>query len=484
MTKLTDEQGDNDAQSKPQENFKSVSLDLNSFNQLGGDIVETAEELTTKLTRQLRRAKREREARKTAEKLLEKKSLDLHNANQKLHDLAESLQQQVDEKTKSLEKALDEAKSASLSKGQFIATISHEMRTPLNAIIGFSDRLIEHADITEDNRLKYTKNISTASKQLLGLINDVLDFEKIASGKLEVDYTTVCLQNLMENVIDTVELLAASNNVNIGVSFSEGIPDKISGDPLRLQQVFYNLLSNALKFSQNNFVAIECQLSKKEDHLIEIIVADQGIGMSEEQLDKLFAPFCQADGSMARKFGGSGLGLSICKSLSELMGGNIWAYSKYGEGSEFHFTFKYFDDEISGSSIEEKEVVDLSCLEGAKVLLVDDQMLNQELGKELLEDMGAIVDLADDGLEAIDKALLSQYDVILMDLQMPECDGFDASRKILLEKPEMKIIALTANSTSDVKDQCINIGMVEFLGKPFVASTLFSVVAKTILTDV
>ena len=478
MAKLTKDDKPNSSDAE----YNPVAVNLSDFNQLGEGVLDSNEALTVKLSRQISRAKREREARKTAERLLEEKSLDLYQTNQKLHGLAAQLQIQVDEKTRNLEKALDEAKNATKLKSQFIATISHEMRTPLNAIIGFSDRLITQADISEGNRAKYTKNISTASTQLLGLINDVLDFEKIVSGKLEIDYTSLNLQEIIEDVVDTVSLLAKAHNINISVNFWPDIPKNISGDPLRIRQVFYNLLSNALKFSENNFVAVECKLVAGSQSQIEVTVTDQGIGMSEGHLDNLFSPFMQADGSMARKFGGSGLGLSICKSLVELMGGNIWAYSKLGVGSEFHFTFSYIECE---EIIEEKiqDLADLSILEGAKILLVDDQMLNQELGKELLQDMGAVVDLADDGLEAISKSLGKHYDVILMDLQMPECDGFEASKKILLEKPATKIIALTANSTSDIREKCTLIGMHEFLGKPFVASTLFSVVAKTILND-
>ncbi|MCK5881840.1 MAG: response regulator [Sinobacterium sp.] len=476
---------DSDLSSQPPENVVPVTIDINDFNQLGGDSVTTSDQLTYKLKQQVKRGTRERAARKVAEESLDKKNLEMSELNQQLMELTETLQLQVDEKTRSLEDALEQAKEATVLKSQFIATISHEMRTPLNAIIGFSDRMLTKSSICNDDKERYTRNIFNASQQLLGLINDVLDFEKIASNKLTIDNVEFNIKEMLESVVETVGVLADENNVNIGLSFDDKVPNIIFSDSLRVQQISYNLLSNALKFSKNNFVAVECRLFENKDDVLEVVVADQGIGMTDEQLDKLFIPFTQADGSMARKFGGSGLGLSICKSLVELMGGKIWAYSKTGEGSEFHFTIQLNSLELAAKNpeVDDANSADLSVLEGAKVLLVDDQMLNQELGKELLEDMGCIVDLADDGNEAILKALNNSYDVVLMDLQMPECDGFEASQSILKEKPTLKIIALTANATPDVKKQCTDIGMKEFIGKPFVANTLFNLVAKTIASE-
>ncbi len=467
---------------KPKHPSAEPGFNLGSFEQEKEGKVETTAELINRLDMLAKRAMRERVARKSAEKLLEEKSLELYKSNQELVNLTSSLQDQVELKTKSLKKALDEAKEANQLKSQFIATISHEMRTPLNAVIGFSERMLDSEDLEEETKLKYTRNIATASRQLLGLINDVLDFEKIASGKLEIESRSFNIKDIVESTIQTLEVMADNNEVFIGFSFDEELSEVVMGDQLRVQQVAYNLLSNAVKFSKGSFVAVECRWLSSRKETIEIIVADQGIGMTEEQLEKLFTPFTQADGSMARKFGGTGLGLSICKSLCELMGGDIWVYSKYGEGSEFHFTFDVLsEDADAGNDIEIpklNEDIDLDWIDGAKVLLVDDQLLNQELGKELLEDMGAVVDLADDGNIAQEKALSSDYDVILMDLQMPECDGLEASQKILAEKPSLRIVALTANATSDVKEQCLDIGMCDFLGKPFVAMNLFQIVAK------
>ncbi len=388
--------------------------------------------------------------------------------NQTALNDAYAMADKLRDKTKKLKILSQKAEASNKAKAEFMANMSHEMRTPLNAIIGFSERLLSHEDQLMPADLKYADNIYSASTQLLGLINDLLDYEKISAGRMTLESEPFDLPSIMQSVCETLTVVAEEKLVSI--QFETNLEEKhfFLGDSLRIKQVIYNLLSNAVKFSKESDVIVSCFYV--DDYSLGFAVKDYGIGMSEDVVEKIFNPFEQADNSTTRKFGGTGLGLSISKKLVELMGGEIQVKSLEGEGSTFYFNIK-LEETASKETLcfdSKKE-----SLKGKRILLVDDQPLNLMLCQDLLEQVGVDVDLAENGLEAQEQANINCYDAILMDLQMPVCDGVTAAKEIL-KKDSLPIIALTADVTSEVKLECLDVGMQGFLSKPFLADALYN----------
>lgn len=423
-----------------------------------------------------RRLNRERTARKEAETLLEQKSLELWEANQALSSMADDLKLTVNKRGVDLAKALDEAVEANKSKTEFISMISHEMRTPLNAIIGFSEILADKRRLElleQDKKDHYSNNILAASKSLLALINDVLDMAKIESGKLDLESISFNHQELLRGLADTYAVIAANKSIDLSLQIDDTIPTFVMGDPNRVSQIVYNLLSNALKFTHSGCVYLCARLIKADSHItVEYEVRDEGIGMSEEAMEKLFSPFVQADSSMNRRYGGTGLGLFICRQLSEAMGGKIWVESEINVGSSFKFHVVYNNSEVILTEQNEEEFV--PHLPGMNILLVEDNPVNQELARFLLEDEGANVAIANDGAEGVEMLKNDSYNLVLMDLQMPVCDGYEATRRIRedLGDTSTVIIAMTANASKEIKERCMQLGMNDYLTKPFVVEDL------------
>ena len=353
---------------------------------------------------------------------------------------------------------------ANKSKSEFLANMSHEIRTPLNAILGFIG-LIKN-DTKEEKTLKHIKIVDDSSKTLLQIIEDILDFSKIESGKLDIEKIDFNTRDNFETIIHLFQAKCSEKNILLSLTFKDNLPEAINSDPLRIKQVISNLLSNAIKFTTPN-KKIEVIIGFENMHLT-VSVKDEGKGIAEDKLSHIFESFGQEDTSTTREFGGTGLGLSISSELVKLLDGELKVKSKLGIGSEFYFKIpvkpvkKLVD--IEGT----KESVNLA---GKKILLVEDNKTNQLFMEILLEEMQIVFDIASDGLEAIDAFKTNQYDAILMDENMPNMNGIEATKHILLFEQENSlmhtpIIALTANALKGDREKFLAAGMDEYLTKP------------------
>ncbi|MDR0474531.1 MAG: response regulator [Treponema sp.] len=393
------------------------------------------------------------------------------------------------EQSEQLKDALYKATMASKAKSEFLSNMSHEMRTPLNAIIGMTDIGKNASDLERKN---YALNrIQEASAHLLGIINDVLDISKIEANKVELSFIEFDFGKMLRQVINVVSLSAGEKQQELKINISRDIPKVLIGDNQRLAQVIANLLGNAVKFTpKNGLIELNTYLEKEENGLctIRFSVSDTGIGINSEHQEKLFQPFQQAESSTTRKYGGTGLGLAICKNIVEMMGGTIWVRSEQGKGSTFTFTIKVKrsgpqTQEPSRYSVNRDDVyaedhdddhrksID-GIFAGRRILLADDVEINREIVQALLEPTQVEIDSAGNGLEALRmfSEAPEKYDIILMDVQMPEMDGYEATRHIrLLDVPKastIPIVAMTANVFRDDIENCLEAGMNDHLGKP------------------
>ena len=374
--------------------------------------------------------------------------------------------------------AMQQAHDISKAKSDFVARVSHEIRTPLNAIIG-TNYLLQQICLNKVQQ-DYLHKMELSAKNLLSIINDVLDFSKIEAGKLELEYHVFSVPGMVQDLVVMNEALARTAHLDFETYIDSGIPHELVGDSLRINQVLLNLISNAVKFSQRGSITVRVDKEKEDNDGVTLLfsVEDQGIGISEEQLQKLFTAFTQADGSTTRKYGGTGLGLSICKKLLEAMGGSIWATSVEGQGTIFTFRLclaKAVDAQALPKAELPKEtgpVVESQtapCLKGKTVLLAEDNIINQEIAVEILTLLGLEVDLANNGQEAVEKVRSKDYALVLMDIQMPVMDGYQATKLIRSDArfQSLPIIAMTANAMDTDKSTCLAAGMNEHMGKPF-----------------
>jgi signal transduction histidine kinase/FixJ family two-component response regulator len=376
---------------------------------------------------------------------------------------------------KQLVQAKQKSEHLAKVKQEFLANMSHEIRTPLGAILGFSEQLSKQSLTAEQQY--FVEAIKSSSDFLLSTVNEILDLSKIEAGKLEVESIPFSLEEALVSTCNTFGLKAAEKNISLTYYMDQGMPDALVGDPFRLKQVLFNLVSNAIKFTERGSVEIHARLEKADENSarIQIQVSDTGIGISPGNLQTIFEDFSQADSSTTRKYGGTGLGLSICKKLLELQGGHIKVESQPGEGTTFTFSITYIKDKQQ-PKLTDKQLVSFRMPEDLRVLVIDDDNYNITLCKAILTDWGLEPDLVTGGKEAIRKLEEHDYDVVLTDIHMPEVSGIDIARFIRSQegdKAQVPVIAFTANVIREDLEGYKETGFSTCLTKPFKAQDLY-----------
>jgi len=392
-------------------------------------------------------------------------AMAIHNAQ---------LYQDIREQAALLKRA-KEVEAAAQAKARFLATMSHEIRTPLNAVIGLTGVMLD-GELSAEQR-KLAETVKQSGVGLLAIVNDILDFSKIEAGKLAIEETSFNVRKIIEAVLDIMRPQAESKGLKIVDAFAPNVPILILGDVGRLRQILLNFLSNAVKFADKGEVEVRVEVTEERSDgtLLRFAVKDEGIGISPAVQAQLFQPFTQADSSTTRKFGGTGLGLAICKRLAEIMGGSIGVKSSEGKGSTFWFTIftKRGTDfpvapekEWATSELPQPE----KPLQGGRVLVVEDNGANQLVAALLLEKLGYRADLAANGFEALSAIEQIPYDIVLMDCQMPEMDGYEATKRLRAQENDtgrhIPIIAMTANAMAGDREKCLAVGMDDYVTKP------------------
>ena len=376
--------------------------------------------------------------------------------------------------TSSWRQAKEEAESAMKVRSDFLSIMSHEIRTPLNTVIGTTYHLLDESPRKE--QVEELNNLKNASEYLLSLINNVLDYSKIDAGKLEFDESNTQLRRYSQDIFNVFKPLASQKGIDLNLDYDEKLPEVVKLDKARVNQILTNLIGNALKFTEKGHVTLTISLEERIGKKVKILfeVKDTGIGVSSNLKDRIFKSFQQANTSITRKYGGTGLGLSITKQLVEMMGSEIHLKSEKGQGSAFYFTLSLKIGNKVLEKFHETEALDLS---GYKVLLVEDNHMNVLIAKRLLEKWNMIVDLAENGLIAIEKVENNEYDIVLMDLQMPEMDGYEATRILRKKGFQLPILALTASAMYEKSEKLETTGLDGLVTKPFNPKDLYKAIS-------
>ena len=418
--------------------------------------------------------------------------------DQELRQFNQDLQKRVDERTEALAVALKHAEAASNAKSEFLANMSHELRTPLNGIMGFCNLLQRGAETSALERKEWLDTIESSAEHLLTLINDVLDLSKVDAGRMDIEHITCNPSAILRDIVSILRPKAIEKGLQISICFENAVPKQIMSDPTRLRQILMNLCANAIKFTHKGSVVINVRHVRTEQtQCLQFEVRDCGIGMSVEQMNHLFEPFVQADSSMTRKYGGTGLGLAISRRLAEKLGGTISVESALGKGSAF--TLDIDIGQIDASEFVTGAVME-ALLTGAvkdkpmqptpgkldstrHILVVDDGSTNRKLIDLVLRRAGARVTQAENGREACELAKAEHFDLILMDMQMPVMDGYQATRELRKAGVSCPIFALTAHAMQGDREKCLEVGCSGYLSKPINPDALIAAVAGALVTD-
>ncbi|MFA5422902.1 MAG: response regulator [Phycisphaerae bacterium] len=435
-----------------------------------------------------------------------KTELKLRQAKQR----AEELQAETELVNKQLQVSIERAnlmtKEAMLSnqaKSEFLANMSHEIRTPMNGIIGFADIMMDE-ELSEQQK-EYVEIIKVAANNLLTLINDILDFSKIEAGKLEAEAVDFGLESLLKDITYLMKPMAQKKGVKFEVEYANGLPDDMRTDPVRLRQCLFNLLSNAMKFTSEGHVmlrlspanGLEGHPQNDNRHFIRFEVEDTGIGIPPDKRDSIFDAFSQVDGSTTRKYGGTGLGLAITRELTHLLGGEIYLKSEIGKGSTFYIIIPVTLPSATGQPKEQsqeqpkveplQEIVsenpppsDESSVKtvSGRVLVADDNKTSEVLSSLLLKKLGFDVVCVADGQEAVDRASEESFDLILMDMQMPTVDGYEATKRLREKGVKSPIIAVTAHALDGDRNKCLEAGCSDYVAKPINRDRLYEIIRK------
>jgi signal transduction histidine kinase/ActR/RegA family two-component response regulator len=398
---------------------------------------------------------------------------------------------------RALKSAKEKAEEASRAKSDFLSTMSHEIRTPMTAILGFTDLLKNPENSTEEN-LDFIRIIQNNGNHLLAIINDILDLSKVESGQMEMEMKPFSPVSLAEEVISLLGVRAAEKGISLRSEPIFPLPATMVSDNLRVRQILLNLVGNAIKFTEEGCVTLRIDLPEPGNpRLIRFTVIDTGMGMDEGQMERLFQAFCQGDASTSRRFGGTGLGLTISRSLARMLGGDISAESNPGQGSEFAVLLasgctesdsmlESWDGERD-AAVQAQEVLPLNELRGLRVLLAEDNKFNQRLAKLVLKDAGLLVSVVENGREAVDRVVAEAdkgqpFDLVLMDVMMPEMDGLQATSELRRLGHHLPIIALTANAMQEDRQRCLDAGCDGFSTKPFRKVELLQTIAEQVMT--
>ncbi len=436
-----------------------------------------------------------KQSRAKLQQRVAERTMELANANKGLKkEIAERKIAQEE-----LRQAKEAAETATIAKSEFLANMSHEIRTPMTAILGFAENIID-PDFTEDERHRAVDTILRNGEHLLEIINGILDLSKIEAGICDVERVKCNPNKIIVDICSLMQVRAEEKGLALSVQFDGPIPETIESDPTRIGQILVNLIGNAIKFTETGSVKLIARLvgGRAQEYRLEIDIVDTGIGMSEEHISRIFHAFTQGDASMTRRFGGTGLGLSMSKRLAEMLGGNISVSSELGSGSTFKFSVstgpldnvKMLSRPITTVALANRELVtEHSPLLNCRVLLVEDGPDNQKLIGHILRKAGAQVEIAENGQVAVDRIICDEsesdpqesaaaVDIILMDMQMPVMDGYEATTILRRNGYTKPIVALTAHAMTGDREKCIDAGCDDYVTKPIKRRTLIETVQE------